>query len=67
MPKNLCSIKNLEKKKNLFYNKRTTNHWPCKPITVSEKPNTFGHTFPEILEVPDPVLSTLGMSLAGIL
>ena len=67
MPKSLCSVKHLEKKKNLFYKKRTTNHWPCKPITVSEKPNTFGGKFPEILEVPDPVLSTLGMSLAGIL
>jgi len=67
MPKILCSDKQLEKKKHLFYNKRTTNHWPCKSTPVSEKPNTYGEKLPDITEIDDPVLNDIGMSLAGLI
>ena len=67
MPKSLASTSEIEKKKNAFFKKRTTNHWPCKTNLVSEKPCSYGEELPIVLEPKEPELSELGMSLAGLL
>ena len=66
LPRSHTTIKNLEKKKNAFFKKRTTNHWPNKSELVNEKPNTYGKVMPEILEPPYPELQEIGEKLAGL-
>ena len=56
----------MEKKKNAFKKKRTTNHWPNKSELVNEKPNTYGKVMPEILEPQYPELQEIGEKLAGL-
>ena len=64
-PRSLSSTKQLCKKQQLFYDKRTSNHWPHNPKAFPKGPRTYGKTIPEIVEIDDPLVSTLGMSLAG--
>lgn len=66
MPKNLCSVKDTIKKQNLFRDKRTTSHWPCKPKGFPKQPRTYGGIIPEITVIPEPILTPLGESLAGL-
>ena len=67
MQKNLCSLKQIHKKKQLFYKKQTSNHWPCNPTPCSKNPHTYGKKLPIITEIDNPVLNDLGKSLAGII
>ena len=65
MPKYLITADDIEKKKNAFYKKRTTNHWPCKTELVSEIPCSFGNELSDVLEPLEPKLNDLGLSLSG--
>ena len=66
MPKSFSTEKDIEKKKNAFYKKRTTNHWPCKANLVADRPNSYGKEIPEVLNPPEAELNELGKSLAGL-
>jgi ectoine hydroxylase-related dioxygenase (phytanoyl-CoA dioxygenase family) len=65
MPRSQCSIKQLCLKQQLFYDKRTSNHWPCNPKAFAKDPATYGEPLPIIVEIDDPIVSDLGMKLAG--
>ena len=67
MPKYFAKTEDIEKKKNAFFKKRTTNHWPCKTNLVSERPNTYGKELPIVLETKDPKLNEIGLSLVGLI
>ena len=67
MPKYFAKTEDIEKKKNAFFKKRTTNHWPCKTNLVSERPNTYGKELPIVLETKDPELNEIGLSLIGLI
>jgi hypothetical protein len=64
-PRNLCSDKNLERKKKAFEEMRMTSHNPCKIHLFSEYPNTYGASLPIIANISKPILSELGKKLAG--
>ena len=64
-PRSMCSVRDLHKKQQLFYDKRTSNHWPHKPKGFAKNPRTYGKELPIITEIPDPELTALGMRLAG--
>ena len=55
-----------EKKKQKAFNEiRTTNHWPHKPKLFGKTPRTYGNELPLITSIEPPLLSELGMKLAG--
>jgi len=65
MPRQLCSVKNLEKKKKAFEEFRTTSHWPCNPTLFGTSPRTYGGEMPIVTPLHAPVLNGLGRRLAG--
>lgn len=64
-PRNLSSVKDLEKKIKAFRDLRMTTHWPHKPKLFPKTPRTYGKALPEIVEVKTPYLTELGKKLAG--
>jgi hypothetical protein len=65
MPRNMCSESQLKKKQKAFNEMRTTSHWPNKAKLFAKHPRTYGNPLPEI-QLPDsPVLTELGLKLAG--
>lgn len=67
MPRVLCNAKDLKKKQKAFYEKRTTRHNPYKIGLFGKEPRTYGRKIPEMTPIQSPVLTPLGMKLAGIL
>lgn len=65
LPRSLCNNANLRKKQKAFNDLRTTNHNPCKIKLFSKEPRTYGGIMPNITQINPPVLSDLGMKLAG--
>lgn len=55
----------LQIKRNAFTQKRTTSHWPHRPKLFPVLPRAKGQTIPNIVDIPDPVLTPLGLKLAG--
>jgi hypothetical protein len=64
-PKIMATEKDLEKKRAAFRNQRTTSHWPCKVKMFAKNPRTYGRKLAPMTLVPPPVLSDLGVKLAG--
>lgn len=65
MPRSLCSAANLGKKQNAFHQMRTTSHYPCNIKLFAKDPRTYGGKLPIITPINAPVLSPLGLKLAG--
>ncbi len=65
MPRSKASDVNLDKKQKAFKNLRTTSHWPCKAKLFSKYPKTNEKEIPDVKQIEPPVLSELGMKLAG--
>ena len=65
-PRSQCNKKNLEKKVKAFNELRTTSHWPHKPKLFGKNPRTYGCELPVITNINAPILSELGLKLAGI-
>ncbi len=65
MPRSRASDINLEKKQKAFKNLRTTSHWAFKAKLFSKYPRTYGKDMPNVKEIEPPVLTDLGMKLAG--
>lgn len=65
MPRSLCTSQYLGKKQNYFETMRTCNHWPCKPKAFPKNPRTYGGKLPTITAIDKPVLTPLGLKLAG--
>jgi hypothetical protein len=64
-PRNICSSADLKKKRKAFEEMRMTSHWPSKPKLFPVNPRTYGGPLPEITKIDRPVLSELGLKLAG--
>lgn len=64
-PRSRCSEKNLIKKRKAFEELRMTSHWPCKVTLFPKNPRTYGGPIYEVNKMPNPVLTELGMKLAG--
>lgn len=64
-PRNLCSKKDLEKRKKAFEELRMTTHWPHKPILFPIKPRTYGGELPIVKDIKKPILNELGRRLIG--
>ena len=64
-PRTRCDEKMLKKKREAFNNMRMTSHWPCKVKLFPKMPRTYGGPIYDINELPKPILSELGMRLAG--
>ncbi len=65
MPRRLATTKELEKKKKAFNEYRTTSHWPHKIKLFPKYPRTYGKVVEEADPVKKPILTELGMKLAG--
>jgi ectoine hydroxylase-related dioxygenase (phytanoyl-CoA dioxygenase family) len=65
MPKELCSEKELKKKQKAFTELRTTSHYPCKIKLFGKSPHTYGSPVPIVSQISPPVLTEVGLSLAG--
>lgn len=64
-PRKLATKSDLRKKQKLFKELRTTSHWPAKPKAFGKNPHTYGKPLPDVPAPTDPVLSSLGLKLAG--
>jgi hypothetical protein len=66
-PLYLSSDKNLEKKRDAFEKMRMTTHWPHKQKLFHPSPRTYGNDIEEITQLPKPILTEVGMKLAGFI
>lgn len=64
-PRFFATEKTLLKKQKAFEEMRMTSHWPCKIKLFPKTPRTWGSGVPETTKIETPVLSELGMKLAG--
>jgi hypothetical protein len=64
-PRELATEAALKKKRAAFQDGRTTSHWPHRPKFFPKHPRTYGGPLPDVIAVPLPELSPLGMRLAG--
>jgi hypothetical protein len=65
LPRNLASEKELKKKIKAYEELRTTSHNPCKIRLFPKTPRTYGADKPVIAAISAPILTELGMRLAG--
>jgi len=64
-PRSLATEKDLEKKQKYFNELRMTTHWPHKVKVFAKYPRTYGTDKPSVNVVEAPVLSEIGLRLAG--
>lgn len=64
-PRSQCEPKKLEKKIKAFEEMRMTSHWPCNATLFPKMPRTYGGPIYDVKQLPNPILSELGMRLAG--
>jgi len=64
-PKSRITPALLRKKQKAFNEIRVTSHWPHKPKLFSKTPRTYGGEVYGITPIGAPVVSELGMRLAG--
>lgn len=64
-PRSRCCPKGIIKKQKAFNEMRMTSHWPTKVKLFPKMPRTYGGPIYEINELPKPILTELGMRLAG--
>lgn len=65
MPRNTSNEAQIAKKQKAFNDLRTTSHWANKVKLFPKLPRTYGEPLPDIKEIQKPVLTPLGMKLAG--
>ncbi len=65
MPRSLANDKSIEKKQKAFNDMRVTTHWANKTKLFAKYPRTYGQPLPNITHINQPVLSELGLKLAG--
>lgn len=66
VPRSRATSKDLEKKRRVFAERRTTSHWPVPIKQFGKTPHTYGAPLPPIATVADPQLTDLGRRLAGL-
>ena len=64
-PRSLATEAMLKKKRKALNDLRTTSHWPAKPKLFSKNPRTYGGELPVVTPIDPPILSELGIRLAG--
>jgi len=64
-PRKGATEANLRKKQKAFNELRMTTHWPHKPKLFPKNPRTYGGPLPNITEINKPILTELGMKVAG--
>ena len=64
-PRILCNDKNIVKKRKAFEEMRMTTHWPCKIKLFAKTPRTYGKELPKLNAISKPVLTDIGVRLAG--
>tara|TARA_B110000208_G_scaffold153187_1_gene185324 strand:+ start:1228 stop:2193 length:966 start_codon:yes stop_codon:yes gene_type:complete len=57
--------KDLLKKQKAFNELRMTTHSPHKPMLFGKNPRTYGKELPNIVKIKKPMLTDLGLKLAG--
>jgi hypothetical protein len=65
MPKQYSDKKNITKKQKAFIELRTTTHNPCIIKLFAKNPRTYGGKLETISTIDKPILTDLGLSLAG--
>ena len=65
MPRKLATPASIKKKQKAFNELRMTTHWAHKPKLFPINPRTYGAPLPNITIVDKPILTELGMKLAG--
>ncbi len=65
MPRKLATCEDLQNKQKAFKDLRTTSHWAYKAKLSFKFPNTHGKPLPNVKEIEPPILTNLGMRLAG--
>lgn len=65
LPRKGMTDKNLEKKKKAFTTLRTASHNPLKNKMFAKNPRTYGNELPVITVIDPPILTSLGLKLAG--
>ena len=58
--------KDINKKIKAFQEQRSTSHWPHKIKLFPKNPQTYGAPMPNVPPLDPPVLTYLGMKLAGL-
>ena len=66
MPRYLCSQVQYNRKLHALNNMYTTTHWPCNIVYSPNEPLSFGSSTPGYTPIPKPVLTDLGMKIAGL-
>jgi len=64
-PRSRSTNAQLAKKQKAFNDMRTTSHWPHKIKLFPINPRSYGAPIPKVGEIQKPVLSKLGLKLAG--
>lgn len=64
-PHSLATPKELEKKCAAFNNMRMTTHWPHKIKLFAKNPRTYGATVRPLVALSPPILTDVGLRLAG--
>lgn len=64
-PRVWCAEELIEKRKNALDNMYMTTHCPHRPKLFPKVPRTFGRHIPDVPEMPEPILTDLGLKLAG--
>ena len=65
LPRDHATVSNIKKKQKAFHELRMTTHWPHKPKLFPVHPRTYGAPLPNVVDIPKPELTDLGMRLAG--
>jgi hypothetical protein len=65
VPRTRATPKQLEKKRAALKALRTTSHWPEQAKLFGKNPQTYGRPMPKVTAIESPVLTELGMKLAG--
>jgi len=66
LPRNtIADQKVLKKKQKAFNEMRMTSHWANMCTTFPKYPRTWGGSLPNVTQLPKPILSSLGLRLAG--
>jgi len=64
-PRSKCSAANIKKRQKAFKELRATIHDPINPKLFGKNPQTYGKPLPDITPINSPILTELGLKLAG--
>lgn len=66
VPRALSTPKSILKKRKAFEDLRMTTHYPCTPKLFAKTPHTYGKALPVVSPIDPPVLTSVGLALAGL-